>query len=202
MFSHQQWKPLARLHRTRESWLWACHWLCVALCITMGIGHQVCFSHYFHHPFLTRKICLMFAFYTISLQLNALERLTERECSSHVRSPFHSQHAKVIFPVMVSTVRCPDPVNASRCKRMRNPPERRAVQNSRCWVGKIASRRWRIPGSGYHRYPTSGILDKLPHSSSPSCHARYLLKCKVCLCLWQPWSLCLQEPCLLKHHLP
>lgn len=119
-------------------------------------------------------------------KLNVLESLTERECSSHISSPFHCQHAKVEFPVMVSTVRCADPVNESRCKWMRNPPQEKG-----CAAQKVLSREKSHPGGEASQalvttHPVSDILDKLSCSSSPSCPARYHLTCKVCLCIWQP----------------
>lgn len=107
-----------------------------------------------------------------------------------------SQPAGKRFPVTVSPVRCPDPVNAARCKRMRNPHREKGCAEQKVQSEENHIQEMRIPGSGYH-CTVSGILDKFPHSSSPSCHVRYLLTCEVCLWIWQPGASACRSPVCL-----
>lgn len=135
-----------------------------------ALASKVCFSHYHQHPFLACKTCLTFVFYTLFLQSNAFQY--ECQCSSCAITLVFCQRAKLLFPVTVSTCRCPSPVKAPRCNRMRNPsqfPQDRLGITQGAELGKLH------PGRGGRQAPVttgSGILYKLPRSSSPSCHAR------------------------------
>lgn len=149
-----------------------------------ALAIRVCFSHYLLSSFPQLEIHLTFAIYTISLKLSALERFTENECFSPVSSSFHRQHAKVRFPAMISTVRCPSPVNASRCNQMRNPQERTVPSQANSIQEVKDPGLWLSPHPVYVTFWASYIPAVML--------GVYLVMCKI----WPyftVWSLCIQK---------
>lgn len=147
-------------------------------------------------------MCLIFVFYTLILQLNAFQY--EWQCCFWAITLLFCQQAKLQIPVMVSTGRCPSLVNAPRCNRMRNPsqfPRDGLDRTEGAELGKLHPGRG---GSQALDATVSGILYKLPHSSSSGCHTRtvHLVACKVCLYIWHPGASAYRAGAyLLKHHI-
>lgn len=139
-------------HRTLESWAWVHCWFYMALCMTLGIGQQNVSNIGGLHTLFTTKC--------ISISMGMLS------------SAIFCQCAKLQFPVTASTCRCPSPVNTLRCNRMRNLsqlPQDGMGRIEGAELGKLHLGR----GESQVLVTTvSGILYKLPHGSSPSCHTR------------------------------